>query len=226
MLEVKHISMHYRLRGRNGGSVQALDDISLTVKDGETVALMGESGSGKSTLVRLICAFEKPTAGSVFWDGTDIFALARKRTLYKTVQPVFQDNLNCFDPRQKIKKSLFEPLRNYYRLSEKECAEKLLPLLTAADIPEYLLEKYPHELSGGQQKRICIIRALSVAPKLVILDEATAGLDPTVMFHILELLKRLQTETGCAYLFITHDFSAASFMTETIVSIKAGKIPA
>lgn len=104
MLEVKHISMHYRLRGRNGGLVQALDDISLTVKDGETVALMGESGSGKSTLVRLICAFEKPTAGSVFWDGTDIFALARKRTLYKTVQPVFQDNLNCFDPRQKIKK--------------------------------------------------------------------------------------------------------------------------
>ena len=98
--------------------------------------------------------------------------------------------------------------------------------MTTANIPEYLLEKYPHELSGGQQKRICIIRALSVAPKLVILDEATAGLDPTVMLHILELLKRLQNETGCAYLFITHDFRVASFMTETIVSIKAGKIPA
>ena len=131
------------------------------------------------------------------------------------VQPVFQDNLNCFDPRQKIKKSLFEPLRNYYRLSEKECAEKLLPLLTTANIPEYLLEKYPHELSGRQQKRICIIRALSVAPKLVILDKATAELDPTIMLHILELLKQLQNKTGCTYLFITHDYRHGPFRRAT-----------
>ena len=90
---------------------------------------------------------------------------------------------------------------------------RLAPLLDTADIPAYLLEKYPHELSGGQQKRICIIRALSIRPKLAVLDEAVAGLDPTVMLHILQLLKRLQKETQCAYLFITHDLRAAAFMT-------------
>ena len=212
MLEIKHITKRYMDNSRKG-SVPVLEDFSLTIGDGETVALTGESGSGKSTLARLICGFEKPTVGSIRWNGEDVFPLARRRTLYRHIQPVFQDSLNCFDPRQKIKKSLCEPLQHFCRFSEKECMARLAPLLDTADIPAYLLEKYPHELSGGQQKRICIIRALSIRPKLVVLDEAVAGLDPTVMLHILQLLKRLQKETQCAYLFITHDLRAAAFMT-------------
>ena len=223
MLEIIRVTKRYPDNGRTGG-VHVLENFSLTVRDRETVVLTGESGCGKSTLARLICGFEKPTAGSIHWDGKNVLALARNRTLYRHIQPVFQDNLNCFDPRQRIKKSLCEPLRQYYRFSEKECMVRLAPLLETADIPAYLLEKYPHELSGGQQKRICIIRALSIEPKLTVLDEAAAGLDPTVMLHILKLLKRLQKERQCAYLFITHDLQAAAFMTEgggKIIGLKA-----
>ena len=120
MLEIIRVTKHYPDNGKTDG-VHVLENFSLTVRDGETVALTGESGCGKSTLARLICGFEKPTAGSIRWDGKDVFALARNRTLYRHIQPVFQDNLNCFDPRQRIRKSLCEPLRQYYRFSEKEC---------------------------------------------------------------------------------------------------------
>lgn len=216
MLQVEHVSKLYE-------KVAALEDVSLQIRDGECVSLIGESGSGKSTLTRLILALDKPTKGSVFWRGNDVWRIPR-RSLYGDIQPVFQSNADCFNPRRKIRESLMEPMRNLLRLSAPERERRSLELLSLVGLESSIAERYPHELSGGQRKRICIARALSVRPKLIVLDEAVSGLDITVMLRILSLLKELQNEIGCAYLFITHDIRAAVFMSKTIAVMKDGKI--
>ncbi|MGL6200948.1 MAG: ABC transporter ATP-binding protein [Lachnospiraceae bacterium] len=215
MLEVKAVTHQY-------DKMTVLKDVSLRVADGECVSLVGTSGSGKSTLGRLILALEKPVKGEVNWNGRPVRAVKRKQ-LYRDIQPVFQDNTSCFNPRRKVIDSLTEPMRYLLGLNRTERERRAGELLEMTGLPADVLERYPHELSGGQQKRICIARAISIRPKFILLDEAVSGLDAVVMVKILDLLKELQKEVGCSYLFITHDIGAAGYMSNTIKSINVNE---
>lgn len=209
--------------GKRYGRLTVLENVSLAISPGASVSLIGESGSGKSTLSRLILALEKPTQGRIRWENEDIFTLPGKR-LYRDIQPVFQDNAGCFNPRWRIGDSLCEPMKHLLTLDAEARSKRAQQLLEMVELPDSVMQRYPHELSGGQQKRVCIARALSIKPKLVILDEAVSGLDATVMVKILVLLKELQREIGCGYLFITHDIRAAMYMSETIAEMKDGRL--
>ena len=216
MLEIKNVSKTYARQ-------VALNDVSLSIAPGESVSLIGESGSGKSTLSRLMLALEKPSGGAILWNGINVSEL-RGRKLYRDIQPVFQDNTGCFNPRRRIMDSLGEPMKNLLGMNQSEREKRVFSLLERVGLQPDTASRYPHELSGGQRRRVCIARAISIHPRLVILDEAVTGLDAAVMMKILALLKGLQRETGCAYLFITHDLRAALYMSEKIAVMKDGRI--
>lgn len=216
MLEIRNVTKEY-------GRQVALDNVSLSIAPGESVSLIGESGSGKSTLSRLVLALERPSDGAILWDGKNVSEL-RGRQLYRDIQPVFQDSIGCFNPRRKIMDSLCEPMKNLLKLSKAEREGRIYSLLKRVSLPVDIANRYPHELSGGQRRRVCIARAISIQPRLVILDEAVTGLDATVMMKILALLKSLQREIGCAYLFIAHDLRAALYLSKKIAVMKDGRI--
>lgn len=225
MLRVNEICKTYPLKGLAHKKFRVLDKVSLHIAEGESVALIGESGCGKSTLVRIILALEEADCGSILWKGEPITPKSvKKLRLYRQMQPVFQNNSDCFNPRWKIFDSVAEPMRNFFDLSDNALDKKAKELMNMVDLPASVLKKYPHELSGGQQKRVCIARAVSVNPKLLILDEALAGLDATVKLKILKLLKSLHQELGCAFLFITHDIKAALCIANTIAVMNKGVI--
>ncbi|ADY56113.1 Nickel-transporting ATPase [Syntrophobotulus glycolicus DSM 8271] len=225
MLIVDRVSKSYRGTDVRGRNESVLKSVSLQVRDGDSVSLVGESGSGKSTLGRLILGLERPDSGRLTWNGQSVFARQyRKKELYQEIQPVFQDNSGCFNPRWKIRASLLEPMRNYLHPGGREMERQVKYLLELVGLSSSVLDKYPHELSGGQQKRVCIARAISIRPRFVLLDEAVSGLDATVMLKILRLLKNIQKEIGCSYLFITHDVKAAFFMSATLAVMQGGTI--
>lgn len=225
MLTVHEICKTYPRQGVPRDGLVALDKVSLYIGEGQSIALIGESGSGKSTLSRIILALEKPDSGSVLWNGEAITPKSARRIgLYRQVQPVFQNNLGCFDPRWRIYDSVTEPMRNFLDLSCDVLDAKAKELMDMVDLPSSVLKKYPHELSGGQQKRVCIARAISINPRLLVLDEAVTGLDATVMLKILRLLRRLRRELGCACLFITHDIRAALYIADTVAVMRRGVV--
>jgi len=216
MLQIQSLDMKY-------GKRMVLENISLEVPDGQCVSLIGESGSGKSTLSRLILSLEKPCCGSIFWDRCDIKKIRRK-DLYRAIQAVFQDNTSCLNPRMQIGESIREPMDNFLKLSKPEKEKEIANLLDMVGLAKDTLTRYPHELSGGQLKRVCIARAVSIRPHLILLDEAVTGLDSTIMVKILNLLKQLQREINCSYLFITHDIQAALYMSKTVAVMKDGTL--
>ena len=225
MLTIHEICKAYPVQGNSRKKLVALDKVSLHMEDSQSMALIGESGSGKSTLTRMILGLERPDSGQILWDGQHVSPkTARKIGLYRQIQPVFQDNMGCFDPRWKIRASLTEPMRNFQALDRVALDAKAKELMALVDLPATILEKYPHELSGGQQKRVCIARAISINPRLLILDESAAGLDATVMLKILRLLRRLHKDIGCSCLFITHDIRAALYIADTIAVMRSGAI--
>ncbi len=225
MLKIEEVSKSYRHTGFLRKKESVLKSVSLHVGDGESVSLIGESGSGKSTLGRLIMGLEKPDSGCIIWNGKTVpTGFSDQGKLYREIQPVFQDHMGCFNPRFRIRTSLTEPMRNYLHLQDGDMERKTRSLLELVELPSSVLEKYPHELSGGEQKRVCIARAISIKPQFILLDEAVAGLDATVMLKILRLLKRIRKEVGCSYLFITHDVKAAFFMSATLAVMQNGTI--
>jgi ABC-type dipeptide/oligopeptide/nickel transport system ATPase subunit len=225
LLTIEQVCKSYKSSRLSKKATVVLDRVSLAVPDGRCVALTGESGSGKSTLIRLILGLERPDSGKIRWNGRDVAGRdVSRRSLYREIQPVLQDSAGCLNPRWKVCRSLCEPLDNYLTLTSPVKREKVAELLEMVELPGSILEKYPHELSGGQQKRVCIARAIAIRPRLILLDEATAGLDATVTKKILILLKKLQKELGCSYLFITHDLKAAFYMARQIVVMKEGEM--
>lgn len=224
MLEVTGIyksygSMFSRIRS------PVLKNISFNVRPGQCVALIGESGSGKSTLARLLLGLESFDSGAINCMGIAVTAKGRNRkALYRNMQPVFQDSAGCLNPRMKVQDILSEPLFNYTKQPWDKVDEAAKRLLAQVELPTDILLRYPHELSGGQQRRVCIARAISISPRFLILDEATAGIDATITKGILELLIRLQRDTGCGYLFITHDLNIALYMAEKIMVMQNGEI--
>ena len=228
MLEAKALCKSYSVSGekREKRLIHAVDGVDLVLRDGDSYALVGESGSGKSTLSRLLMGLIPPTSGDVLLEGKALFSLRGRESKqrFTRMQMVLQDGKSALDPRFTVYDSIAEPIRNLLDASRQREKELIGELMQQMDLPHALLHRRPHELSGGQQKRVCIARAIAVSPQILIFDEAVSGLDVIVRKSILELLKRLQTKRGYTYLFITHDIDVALYIAENIMVMKDGKI--
>lgn len=223
MLEVRALNKQYRLDGK---VTKAVNNVSFKLMENRVYALIGESGSGKSTLSQLLMGLLPPTSGEVLLDGVNLTALKGKtaRERFSRMQMVLQDGLSSLDPRLKIYDSIAEPIRNLKPMPNIMEREYILDLLKQVELSADLLDRKPGELSGGQQKRVCIARALSVSPEILIFDEAISGLDVIVRKSILQLLKSLQSEKGFTSLFITHDMEVALYLADEILVMKDGCI--
>jgi peptide/nickel transport system ATP-binding protein len=216
-----------RLMGREKLWVRAVDDVSFYVGRNETLGLVGESGSGKTTLGRTILMLQRPTDGSVKFDGNDITKLKGEqlRKIRKDMQIVFQNPMSSLDPRQRLKDIVLEPLMAFKESrSDGEIRTLLNAALKSVGLPEDSIMRFPHEFSGGQRQRIAIARALVVDPRFIVLDEPTSALDSSIQTQILNLLRRIQEERRLSYLFISHNVNVVKYMAERMAVMYGGKI--
>ena len=212
--------------GGGGGTVRAVDGVSFAIEGGQTLGVVGESGCGKTTTARLVLGLEKPTGGAIRFEGCDLQTLdaAGRRHYRKSVQAVFQDPYASLSPRMRISAIIAEPLVTNESPSAEELSRRVRQLLDLVGLPAHAADLFPHEFSGGQRQRIAIARALSLSPRLVVLDEPVSALDVSIRAQILNLLRDLQAELGLSYLFIAHDLAAVAHMSHTIVVMYLGKI--
>lgn len=210
----------------SGEQVRALDGVSFSIFRGTTLAIVGESGSGKSTLAFCLACLEGPTSGNIWFEETDLGGLKEKdlRVVRPQIQLIFQDPANAFNPRWSVLEILTEPLRVQGTLGHDEMKSRACLLLEQVGLPPRLEEKLPSELSGGQRQRLAIARALTLGPKLLILDEALSALDCSVQAQIANLLMDLQASLGMTYLFISHDLAMAGYLADEIAVMSRGQI--
>jgi ABC-type microcin C transport system duplicated ATPase subunit YejF len=214
----------------NGGArngVTAVDDVSLELAAGETLAIVGESGSGKTTLARMLLRLIEPDSGELLIDGRDFLAArgAELRVLRREMQMVFQDPFASLDPRMRVGAIVGEPLEIHEpRLSRSERRSRVVEILRAAGLGEDVLARYPHEFSGGQRQRIGISRALVLRPRLVVADEPVSALDVSVGAQILELLQNLQRDFALTYLLISHSLPVVAQLATRIAVMQGGRI--
>lgn len=226
VMEISNLKKSY-----NPGML-AVNDVSLSIHQGESLGLAGESGCGKSTLARCLLGVEKIDGGSISFDGKPLVKANRKglRDYRRNVQSVFQNPTAALNPKLKIKDSLLDPYLQFQQELELEhftfTSKKsfVVQLLEAVELPKELGDRYPHELSGGQKQRVTIARAISIEPKLIVLDEPTASLDVISQGAILELLASLQKTLGMSYLFISHDLAAVYQLCQRIAVMKDGEL--
>jgi peptide/nickel transport system ATP-binding protein len=230
LLEVHNLAKYYY---SNAGLfkpkrvVEAVNDVSFSVFEGETVGLVGESGCGKSTLGTTILQLEKATAGKILYRGKDLTRLSPSeiRTLRKEIQLIFQDPYSSLNPRLPIGETLIEPMKVHgIGASKKERTQRALQLLERVGLDESYFSRYPHELSGGQRQRVGIARTIAMEPKLVICDESVSALDISVQAQVLNLLNELKEDFGFTYIFISHDLAVVKFMADQLLVMKDGKI--
>ena len=214
------------LFGRALPAVHAVQGVSLDVRKGETLGLVGESGCGKSTLARLIVGLDRPTAGRITFDGRDLVADARRdpRTLARRVQYVFQDPVASLNPRKTIRAILEAPLRHLLGLDRSGREARLGELMEAVTLAPEFLDRYPHEFSGGQAQRIGIARALAADPELIVLDEPVSALDVSVQAQVLNILDGLKTRFGLTYVFISHDLSVVESVSDRVAVMYFGRV--
>ncbi len=219
LLEVKGVCHRYHQR-------PVLENISLQIKSGETVALLGRSGCGKSTLARLLVGLESPTQGEIVWQGTALNQLnAHARQAFRRdIQMVFQDPISAVNPRKTVRDIISEPLRHLLKLPKVEQQARVIHLLQAVELEATLADKRPPQLSGGQLQRVCLARALAVEPSLLILDEAVSSLDLLLQAGAIRLLQRLQQRSGVACLFITHDLRLVERFCQRVMVMDAGAL--
>jgi oligopeptide/dipeptide ABC transporter ATP-binding protein len=223
LLEVRDLDVRFTTPG---GVVHAVDGVSLLVRAGETLAIVGESGCGKSTLARTIMGIEHAQRGKLRYAGRSIPAGGReRRALARELQLIFQDPDASLNPRSTIGSAVAEPLVIHRpALSRNERRRTVDALLRRVGIDPTLFDRYPHELSGGQRQRVCIARALSLEPRLLILDEAVSALDVSIRAQILNLLVELQRSLGLTYLFITHDLGVVRYLAHRVAVMYLGQI--
>ncbi|TQS72065.1 dipeptide ABC transporter ATP-binding protein [Ornithinibacillus gellani] len=214
----KYYPVHAGFFKRKVGDVKAVDDISISLKRGETFGLVGESGCGKSTAGRTILRLTDVTEGKIIFDGNDITKLsgAKLRKFREKFQMVFQDPYASLNTKMMVGHIVDEPLRNFYKKSSKQLKPEVMALLNRVGLRESDYYKYPHEFSGGQRQRIGIARALALKPQLIIADEPVSALDVSIQSQVLNLLKELQDEFNLTYLFIAHDLSVVKHMSDRI----------
>lgn len=205
---------------------KVLTEVSLALKSGETVALLGRSGCGKSTLARLLVGLESPTQARICWRGEPLSRLnrAKQKAFRRDIQMVFQDAISAVNPRKTVREILREPMRHLLSLTKAEQLARASEMLRAVDLDDSVLNKRPPQLSGGQLQRICLARALTVEPKLLILDEAVSNLDLVIQASVIRLLKKLQQQFGTACLFITHDLRLVERFCQRVMVMDDGKI--
>jgi oligopeptide transport system ATP-binding protein len=230
ILEVKNLKKYFPIRKglllREVGQVKAVDDVSLTVRRGETLGLVGESGCGKSTLGRTLIRLYEPTAGEVSFEGENFLHakgenLRQKR---KNIQMIFQDPYASLDPRMTIGQILSQPFAIHGLFTAEERIRKVKELLQTVGLKASQVNRYPHEFSGGQRQRISIARAIALNPRLVIADEPVSALDVSIQAQILNLMKDLQESLQLTYVFISHDLSVIEHLCDRIAVMYLGKI--
>lgn len=231
LLDVKEASREYESAGsgffkRDKGVVSAVDRVSITVKKGETYGLVGESGCGKSTMGRLIAGLERPSGGAIELDGRDLATLRGRDavTIHRDVQMMFQDSYAAMDPRMRIDQILAEPMSIQKTGNARQIAERIMEIIEQVGLTEEILDRYPHEFSGGQLQRIGFARSLTLAPDLIVADEPVSALDVSVQAQVLNLMKDLQAELGLSYLFISHDLAVVQYMADRIGVMYLGRI--
>jgi len=230
LLDVQHLKTYFPITGgllqRTVGYVQAVDDVSFTIKEGETFGMVGEPGCGKTTTGRTILRLNKATAGKVIFDGKDIFALPAgelKRTR-ADMQIIFQDPFSSLNPRMPVGDLIGEGLRVHGMRDRKEREKTVQYFLSVVGLRREWVRRYPHEFSGGQRQRIGVARALALRPKFIVCDEPVSALDVSVQSQVLNLLQDLQHEFGLTYLFIAHDLSVVEYLADRVAVMYLGKM--
>ena len=230
LLEVEHLKLYFPVKSgvlidREVARVHAVDDMSLTLAEGETVGLVGESGCGKTTLSRAVLRLLDPTEGSIRFRGREITKASRAalRPIRREMQMVFQDPFASLNPRKTVGQIVGMPLR-LQGVSKQEGRDRVRTMLDRVGLAPEHARRYPHEFSGGQRQRIGIARALALEPKLIVLDEPVSALDVSVQAQIVNLLEDLQDEFGLAYLFVAHDLSVVRHVSDRIAVMYLGKL--
>lgn len=230
LLEVRDLKKYFAvggfLQGHRRGWVKAVDGISFTINESETLGLVGESGCGKTTTSKLILAAEEPTAGSIVFAGHDIVGLSNRELMdyRRQVQVVFQDPYSSLSPRLRVGDIIGEPIETHEKVSRHELQARVGALLELVGLRPDMARLFPHEFSGGQRQRLAIARALSTNSRLVVLDEPVSALDVSIRAHIIGLLEKLQAQLGVSYLFIAHDLAAVAHISHQIAVMYLGKI--
>ncbi|MCK7615852.1 ABC transporter ATP-binding protein [Roseibium sediminicola] len=234
VLEIRDVSLTFRgkrgvldvVAGRPPRDVNALNGVTLDLKRGETLGVVGESGCGKSTLARCIVRLHEPNGGEILFHGSDVFApdQRRDRSYNRRVQMMFQDPYSSLNPRMTTSQILKEALLVHGMCGEADVPERLEKLMDLVQLPRDALEKYPHEFSGGQRQRIAIARALAVEPEVLIADELVSALDVSVQAQIVNLLLELQERLGLTILFVAHDLRLVRHVSNRVAVIYLGRI--
>ena len=226
LLQVKNLTQHFKLS--RSFTVKAVEKVSFEINTGETYGLVGESGSGKSTIGRSIIRLYDPTDGEVFFDGKKISGTLAKSTekmLRQNMQMIFQDPMSSLNPRKKIGDIIAEGLDIHHLYSTpRERRAKVRFILKKVGLSPAHAERYPQQFSGGQRQRVGIARALIMNPKLIIADECISALDVSIQAQVINLMKDIQDETNCAYLFITHDLSMVKYISDRIGVLHKGRL--
>jgi len=224
LLEVHGLKKYFKTKR---GLLHAVDDVSFTIRQGKTLGVVGESGCGKSTTGRTILRLLEPTAGQVFFEGTDIATLSssQMRKKRREMQIIFQDPFASLDPRMTVSQIIEEPMRLHkmYRTPQ-ERQQRTLELMDTVGLARRLFNSYPHELDGGRRQRIGVARALALKPKFIVCDEPVSALDVSIQAQILNLMKELQQQLGLTYMFITHDLSVVYHFSDDIAVMYLGKL--
>lgn len=224
IIEVKNLKKYFKTKK---GMLHALDDVSFSINQGETLGLVGESGCGKSTTGRAILRLHEPTSGQVIFRGTDVVGLdnAQMKEMRKKMQIVFQDPYSSLNPRLNVQELTAEPLLvNHIYSSKQEMEKRIKEVMEIVGLESRLEKSYPHELDGGRRQRIGIARALSINPEFIVMDEPVSALDVSVQAQILNLMNQLKKDLGLTYLFISHNLSVVKHVSDRIAVMYLGKI--
>lgn len=230
LLEVEDLKKYFPVKGgilrKTINHVKAVDGLKFTVKQGETLGLVGESGCGKSTTGRLLLRLLEPTAGKVKFDGQNIYDLNKKemRSLRREMQIIFQDPYASLNPRLTVGDIIGEAMEIHGLATGQEKKRKVKELLEKVGLTAQQMQRYPHEFSGGQRQRIGVARALAVDPKIIICDEPVSALDVSIQAQVINLMKDLQEELGLTYVFIAHDLSVVKHISDRVAVMYLGKI--
>ncbi|CAM4331390.1 ABC transporter ATP-binding protein [Saccharibacillus endophyticus] len=231
LLEIRNLTKHYPIRKKMfsrqpAGAVRAVDGVSLSIKRGETIGIVGESGCGKSTTGRAVLRLVEPTAGEIRFEGTDIRALnpEQLRKFRTNMQMVFQDPYASLDPRWTVRQILEEPLRTHETIGQKELEDRIDSLMETVGLSPYHASRFPHEFSGGQRQRVGIARALALNPRFIVCDEPVSALDVSIQSQVLNLMQDLQQQLGLTYMFISHDLSVVRFISDRVGVMYLGKL--
>ena len=231
LLEARDLKKHFPvtkglLISKVTGWIKAVDGVSFQLRAGQTLGLVGESGCGKTTTAKMVLMLEPPTEGTIFFEGEDVYQAneVRRKEYRSSVQAVFQDPWSSLNPRMRVKDLIAEPMVINWQLSHGEMQERVLNLLQAVGLSNYHANLYPHEFSGGQRQRLAIARALSLNPKVIVLDEPVSALDVSIRAQIMNLLKDLQQEYNVSYLLIAHHLATVRYMCHWVAVMYLGEI--